>query len=1403
MLGFKTKVCTRGNYDSSVFPGIYVSVDKEENSNHQCGGTEVHVEFPMTIVGCLAEKNVTVENLSPEPQFLSLFGTCHDSKEQPHPLSTLHLKNTIGGVSFDNPLQVSRHPQQPNAFEEYVTLRHAEDTVLHMPPISVDPAYIDFTPTDALITKAVRCVLHYEEVVQLGLDVTDNKFGLKRTLIVQNHTSQAMQFKWTPQRILRLTDDTDSFKDICASSIQEFSIEPPEAELPGQGSCQFTIIFQPTRVGQFFFHEFEGFASFRAFRDCSLTDSDSVVPPICVIVQCFGNTFPKNEEPFLPNFTLDKGRIKLPRVDSGGVIFDTISLRNNSDLPLLLEQANTALDLENADQDLNSRSVTRIIPPVSLIPPKTYAVLTIPVELNVYRPRLALENDGQLYFQPTQVQAKSLRRFGVINKSSLATSFKWHIPSEHRKELHVEPTEGTIQPNEIQYHKWTFSPSEPGLHKFGPQLIYQGTGKEAKRKQLKVIALAEQVTLKIQPDHMVLEPLTIGASQSTEAILHNCTLASTYFTLYAKTILSDVDAEEMGEISITPQTGWLPGLCSTPIQFVVCPKRKGSYRIQLSYKLWIPENATPLQETCIDSVPRILLTNQVTIGEILLEASFPTLEIVDVHGSGKLSTFSTSELWRDLDIDGLNRSLSEDPTALELEDSAKTRPMFRDHPAVNVDRGPVFDWFVGSSVATIQDEVALHGSKVATESQLHVLFENKRPVDVECLFMFPSVYVVDPPSWADDGTYTDDELHHRRVENDRLFDISPRKFRLHSGETTHVLVTYRHKLPGADHLPVLMKINGGREIKLRLFGITLPPTQPYFHFAQRRHILPPIQITEGNRESGCLYRLPLRNPSARRVQFLVAPLVFSDGTKQSQSVSNEVTTQRTDSTGPLEWGIPVFRCLTREGIVEPGGFGYLEFNFRPLEAETYLVNCTISIRDAEVTCSANEKEAFLDSLSLELEVKAYDPRSPDCTASSCMLLQNQVKEKWLLPVFHSEPHAPRIPTPSCPVYLSPQSFRLFQIPRGCCVRRLVHMNYRCEEDEGGIGKKNGIPRIYRFRLSTRYREDAQFVQITPHTGRIEPGQSIQLEIQFFAKGDPRWITVEMTCELFDDAKEINYCKELKAWEEESERRKFEFVITDRKTKTSKLKSNQPCGQVSQQSDPISQPQYPSPDLLHLSISAQILGDNELTSDNLRRIYHRFVDSVPVPEQDKRLGEGQLRSEKTSQVQRAICTDLLSVLLNELLADTEFTQQLQCATCSPESDPTYRSDSLNRPDDPAPLYTQLVYSTESGQSIRSPEPTTETVENECNWPQEAGHGKSEELKTPDFQPSTDAQLSIKNEGTKVTEIGKNEGLKQSIALHSIIEETVSEIIRNILAEANAHEVDLTTESLRVVCLPPKK
>ncbi|KER30011.1 hypothetical protein T265_03490 [Opisthorchis viverrini] len=777
------------------------------------------------------------------------------------------------------------------------------------------------------------------------------------------------------------------------------------------------------------------------------------------------------------------------------------------------------------------------------------------------------------------------------------------------------------------------------------------TGKEAKRKQLKVIAMAEQVTLKIQPDRMVLEPLTIGASKSAEAILHNCTLASTYFTLYAKTIFNDVDVEEKGEISIAPQTGWLPGLCSTPIQFVVGPKRKGSYRIQLSYELWIPEKDTPLQETCTDR-------------EISLEATFPTLEIVDVQGSGKLSTFSTSELWHDLDIDGLNHSLSEDPTALELEDSAKTRPMFRDDPAVNVDRGPVFDWFVGSSVATMQDETVLDESTVATESQLHVLFENKRPVDVECLFLFPSVYVVDPPSWVDDGTYTDDELHH-----------------------------------------------------IRLFGITLPLTQPYLHFAQRRHILPPIQITEGNRESGCLYRLPLRNPSARRVQFLVASLVFSDGTKQFQTVTNEITTQRSDSTGPLEWGIPVFRCLTREGIVEPGGFGYLEFNFRPLEAETYLVNCTICIRDAEVTCSGNEKEAFLDSLSLELEVKAYDPRSPDYPASSsCIMLKNQV---------------------------------------------------------------------------------------TPHTGRIEPGQSIQLEVQFFAKGDPRWITVEMTCELFDEVKEINYYKELKAWEEECDRRKFEFVITDRKATTSKHKGGHPCDQLSQRSDSISPPQCPSPDLLHLTISAQILGDNELTSDNLRRIYHRFVDSVPVPEQSQRLDEDQLRSETKSKVQRTICTDLLCALLNELRADTEFTQQLQRATCSPESDPTYRSNSLNRPDDPTPLYTQLVRSTESGKSMRPSEPTMETVENDRNGPQEAGHRKNEERKTPDFPLSTETKLLIKDERTETTEIEKNEGLKQSTALRSIIEQTVSEIIRNIIAEANAHEVDLTTESLRVVCLPPKK
>ena len=48
--------------------------------------------------------------------------------------------------------------------------------------------------------------------------------------------------------------------------------------------------------------------------------------------------------------------------------------------------------------------------------------------------------------------------------------------------------------------------------------------------------------------------------------------------------------------------------------------------------------------------------------------------------------------------------------------------------------------------------------------------------------------------------------------DNKLFEVEPRKGKLHPGENVTVTFTYRHLMAGTDRLPVLFKIENGREI---------------------------------------------------------------------------------------------------------------------------------------------------------------------------------------------------------------------------------------------------------------------------------------------------------------------------------------------------------------------------------------------------------------------------------------------------------------------------------------------------------------------------------------------------------------------------------------------------------------
>ncbi|KAF5403575.1 hypothetical protein PHET_02823 [Paragonimus heterotremus] len=1410
-------------------------------------------------------------------------------------------------------------PSYAGHFYRRITLLVANQ--LYTPSVSVEPSYIDFTENNSDVQRSLKCTAHHLNALRLGLEHMEPRQGIPRTFVVQNHTKKAMRIQWSPLRDVPspVTSGPTLSENVMenpvpdkSTTLETFTIEPITAEVASGKSCQFTVTFLPTKMDQFYSTELEGFATFLSQKDYSLCQEEEIRPPSCLLVNCFGHTFSTEKEPHLPHFTMSKNRIRFPAMELGEVQFETITLSNQSDRSLFVQHLThqiTTSDEPDRIQPINR--VLQLIPPTMLIPPESQAILvfrcdssylatkplsdipidsvlmerlsfncrpeyelTMPMEITISRPALMLESNGELYFPPTQVNAKTRRRFGVTNITTFVISFRWHILTCDQTLLQVEPSEGVIRPNEIQHHIWTFSPSSACERVFTSKLTYRrceqtalvqqagSAADESRHLKLRVVAFAEPVFVRVEPEVFNCGSVMIGATVTCELQLHNLSQASTYFSVCAQQPIErevnslDYEDNENSVMSaataaayVLPRDGWVAGLSSMSIVVTLKPTRSGPQRFQLCYQLWTPKlYVCSPHDALTTDVERTILTEYVPSATILLTASYPTLRITDIQGLGTLGNLGAVELWRDLALDYLNSSLAASPSKEELRDSIATRTTYRDHPHGNKDRGPVFDMFLGVATTCQNDQDDdCTWYETCEETQLYVLFENTGLVNVDLAFLFPSDLLDKLPTWADDGQYSNDELHYLRVEADRLFSIEPKRAFLEPSEVVQVCITFRHQLPGTYQLPVLLKVEGGREIKLRFLGLTLPRNQPYLHFAQRRHVFPAVALSDGDNRFGYLYSLQFRNPSARPVRFNIGPLMWPQNSDHpcSSAMLEGTVEGVTDGVGGCEFDMPVLYCCTLQGIVLPGEVFKLDWRFRPMEAKTYTALCPVHISDASISCAQPEGEnsQYEDTILLELVAIAYDLRQlerPHVPANPHRVRLPTANEQHILkvPTFPdsflmsgehcAQPMPRRIRLPGYPVSLSHHLLDLGRIAFGARARRLIHLVYSNTEENAHLPHSRvsrSVPSAYRFILCTRVPDDIQFIDIKPNCGKIYPGQTVQLELTLTATSMPRFVDIQLQCQLFDEDREFEYNQELKSWQRELERQQVEFVIAHpnkvqrrppqfTESAASFLKQDQGLNELDPQrttelilSDRVwPKPSPPLPTLLHVTVTAHLVGQNETQHDRTSTLVKQFRDSTLFLHPAHSLSNVLTRTgyqEELTQTQWVLCSDILSTILSGLLDDVEFVEHIRETACPHISQINGEQSTLDQPDDPVPYWTQLKQPVK--QSVTAMESDRPSNDKTSNGELET-ISKDQIMETLHrFQPNVSVPWlkgnpQVDNQSEQMTEVEMESKCMRSPAFHTLVEDTLAGMLHNILAEAMKNEVDLTAR-FRAIALPP--
>ncbi|KAF8562828.1 hypothetical protein P879_11547 [Paragonimus westermani] len=233
-----------------------------------------------------------------------------------------------------------------------------------------------------------------------------------------------------------------------------------------------------------------------------------------------------------------------------------------------------------------------------------------------------------------------------------------------------------------------------------------------------------------------------------------------------------------------------------------------------------------------------------------------------------------------------------------------------------------------------------------------------------------------------------------------------------------------------------------------------------------------------------------------------------------------------------------------------------------LDVNMFQALCPVHITDASISCAQPEGEnsQYEDTILLELVAIAYDLRQlekPHLPANPHRVRLPTANEQHILnvPTFpdsflvsgeHSaQPTPHRIRLPGYPVSLSHHLLDLGQIAFGARTRRLIHLVYSSTEENTNLPHScvsRTVPSVYRFTLCTRVPEDTQFIEIKPNSGKIYPGQTVQLELTLTATSMPRFVDIQLQCQLFDENRELEYTQELKSWQRELERQQVEFVI---------------------------------------------------------------------------------------------------------------------------------------------------------------------------------------------------------------------------------------------------------------------
>ncbi|XP_059896106.1 cilia- and flagella-associated protein 65 isoform X1 [Gadus macrocephalus] len=861
-----------------------------------------------------------------------------------------------------------------------------------------------------------------------------------------------------------------------------FAVSPVSCDLSPRKSTSFGVSYDPKQLNALHGAQLECFAIYKVLREPGQVEEGLLFPSWCVTVRVIGHSFQLGREHFVPRCTLQPPTVVFPALSL--LSYRTVLLQNSGDLPLSFNL--------HPDQSSPLAGSVSVVPGCGLVLPRHHQILhlrttptkdcprhgfSLNLQLNgamntqeitvfswVEEPSVAMEAEGCLHLQPTAVGSSSQRSHCIRNTSRVPLGYQWRIPGEDSRVICVDPELGEMQPNDSVVQTWMFSPLEETTYNMTPFLSFwpiQTPGGRTSRLGLEVTAMGCQGTIRAESPVVELGEMLVGGSRAVEVPLVNSSLCPLSLglevqqTLLDQELTSDPRCTEPLALHLESSRRTVPSCSRLLLTVTVTPHRRARYKWTLSYR--------PLSATGCELGASVLLC------ELRAEGVLPTLRVADARCGGSVGGLSKRQLWSLFSLDSLNLHLLSCPSPQELTYRKTTQHSL--HRCPSIFRAAILDFnFCSAPVASEPSTVLM-------------LLDNIGPIPAEWALLFPENQRMEVNHWAESGEFSSTELHQMKVQDNRLFSVSPRSGILPPGQQRALQLTYRHDFAGAHRLPVVFKLSHGREILLNFQGVTVERHRPYLHFSRLQHVFSPVAV-------GVL--IPPRQ-------------VYDLYNSSTVVVHYEVDAYPLQQLQEQNFHHPVLCCLTPRGEVRPGRTAQLEWLFSPLEAKVYNVDIVIHTRGG-------------DSTVVSFEGRGFDPRALGPSDHVCL---------------PSVPCMQKAALPEQVVFLSEESVSLGNVPVHSRSTRLLSLT--------NVSHTEAVQ--YGWELPQQ--DGQQVVQMHPSKGRLGAGESILCVLTLNTPGWTVLYQLDLICQITMETELAEYRESVRRVEEERERQQQEFTITER------------------------------------------------------------------------------------------------------------------------------------------------------------------------------------------------------------------------------------------------------------------